>query len=506
MGKQKQKISRHFKRPEVLFLGSLLFIGILFTATNAGSNGKSSVIAEYSSGNYSNYSCDELKSMTAKGDYYAEAEYNKRCTSGEKQYTQEQTQETETTQSTSQYNCDELKAMKEKGLSLSAEQKDYYLKYCAGTPSTESCPDGYHKNSQGKCAADENTASPEDSKPAEKFCYKLQYVLSHENYTDAEKQKYDELCPNGEPVESVCAKLHKQIESGNLDLTVSDFNSEDVFKKLCTYQPKHDKQDNFCADLSAKIEEYSNQPDSQDYLLAKQKYTAYCEKNIPPAGYEDVVITDDNSKDNPFTDTEMCSLGGKAAFELYRRAVIGGFKDGTFKGDNPVNRAEAAKFLLLARYGKVDDAENNGRFSDISGKPWFIRYITKASELGIINGHPDGTYKPADGVSVAEFLKMLALTFDLETDLPYGYKDVPSDAWYAKYAGLAEKYNLFPGQVDTCSILDNSSTTSILDSSSTTSILDNTSLDPSHKLTRYEVAVAIYQFLVNRGFESLESM
>ena len=474
MGKQKQKISRHFKHPEVLFLGSLLFIGILFTAANIGTNGFSSVIAEYSSGNYSNYSCDELKSMTAKGDYYAETEYNKRCNTEEKDETQQQTEQTEETETTS--------------------------------GSKESCPDGYHKNYQGNCVTGENTARPEDSKPAEKFCYKLQYVLSHENFTDDEKQKYDELCPNGEPEESVCAKLHQQMENGDLDLAVADHSGEDVFKKLCTYQPKHDKQDDFCAKLLSRIEEYSNQPDSQDYLLAKQKYTAYCEKNIPPAGYEDVVIAEDSTQDNPFSDTKMCSLGGKAAFELYRRAVIGGFKDGTFKGGNPVNRAEAAKFLLLARFGKVDDAENNGRFSDISGKPWFIRYITKASELGIISGHPNGTFKPADGVSIAEFLKMLALTFDLETDLPYGYEDVPADAWYAKYAGLAEKYNLFPGQVGTCSILDNSSTTSILDSSSTTSILDNSSLDPSHKLTRYEVAVAIYQFLVNRGFESLGSM
>jgi len=68
---------------------------------------------------------------------------------------------------------------------------------------------------------------------------------------------------------------------------------------------------------------------------------------LPPAGYEDEVITRIDQFVNPFPDTDMLTLEGQAAAELYRRAIIGGYPDGEFKGFRLVNRAEAAKFLLL---------------------------------------------------------------------------------------------------------------------------------------------------------------
>lgn len=190
---------------------------------------------------------------------------------------------------------------------------------------------------------------------------------------------------------------------------------------------------------------------------------------IPPAGYEDEVLTNYDAYDNPFPDTNISDLSGKAAAELHRRAVIGGFPDGQFKGSRGVNRAEAAKFLLLARFGEIADSTNNGRFPDVLDQQWYTKFILHAANKGIIGGYPDGTFRPGNSVNTAEFLKMLALTFDLELNLPYSYKDVRSDSWFTAYAGIAQKYDLFPSRSDR--------------------------LLPEKKLTRKEVAVAIYQFL-----------
>jgi len=165
----------------------------------------------------------------------------------------------------------------------------------------------------------------------------------------------------------------------------------------------------------------------------------------------------------------MTTLEGKAAAELYRRAVIGGFPDGEFKGYREVNRAEAAKFLLLARYGDIEDVQNNGKFPDVLEGEWYVPFVVTAAELGIINGYPNGLFGPEYQVNTAEFLKMLTLTFGLEKNLDYDYKDVDPDEWYAKYAGVAEKYNIFPDR--------------------------GSYLYPAQDLTRNEVAVAIYQFL-----------
>ncbi len=194
--------------------------------------------------------------------------------------------------------------------------------------------------------------------------------------------------------------------------------------------------------------------------------------NIPPAGFEDEVIVNMTEYKNPFPDTNMDELSGRAAAELYRRAVLGGFPDGQFKGERPVNRAEAAKFLLLTKLKNIDEHMNNGRFPDVMEGQWYTKFVIKAANMGIINGHPGGHFKPADPVNTAEFLKMIANTFNLSVDLPYSYSDVSSTDWFAPYTGIAQKYNLFSHRTS--------------------------KLEPSRALTREEVAVAIYQFLQHR--------
>lgn len=147
---------------------------------------------------------------------------------------------------------------------------------------------------------------------------------------------------------------------------------------------------------------------------------------------------------NWFPDTDPQSETGKAANLLRDAKVISGYPDGAFRESNPVIRAEAAKFLLTARYGEFPQTGNSGKFWDVQDNEWYVRYVIGAANLSIINGYPDGTFRPAATVNTAEFLKMLVKTFDLETGLPYYSTDVPPNAWYARYVGIAELMNLFP--------------------------------------------------------------
>ncbi len=193
----------------------------------------------------------------------------------------------------------------------------------------------------------------------------------------------------------------------------------------------------------------------------------------PPAGYEDEVLTNIETYRNPFPDTSLHTLGGKAAAELHRRGILGGFPDGQFKGDRPVNRAEAAKFLLLARYGTVATVGNNGRFRDVKDGEWYVPYVVTAAQKGIIEGYGDGTFRPGQTVNTVEFLAMLARTFALTQPPRSTYTDVPADSWYVLLAGMAQQYTLFPSRT--------------------------TRLFPDRALTREDVAVAIYQYLQNRS-------
>ena len=75
-------------------------------------------------------------------------------------------------------------------------------------------------------------------------------------------------------------------------------------------------------------------------------------------------------------------------------------------------------------------------FSDVSGH-WAEEIIGWAASYGIVNGYPDGTFKPENPVSEAEFLVMLFRAFPHIT-IPQADG---GDPWHAPYYALAEQYN-----------------------------------------------------------------
>lgn len=224
-------------------------------------------------------------------------------------------------------------------------------------------------------------------------------------------------------------------------------------------------------------EEYENRPvyivprtDSEDKapvapLLDREKYFPLTQSEKEPAPAATSV----------FSDLTSVSLVGRAANNLATRGIIQGFPDGQFKANLPVNRAEAAKFLLNAASIQVSGVTRQPPvFWDTTSGAWYTPFIEGAAYRGIINGYHDGSFRPAQSVNTVEFLKMLSLTFGLQESLPYPYRDVPKDAWFERYAGIASFYDLFPGR-------------------------SMDMLYPERTVTREEIAVAIYNMLLKEN-------
>lgn len=183
------------------------------------------------------------------------------------------------------------------------------------------------------------------------------------------------------------------------------------------------------------------------------------------------------SEENPFSDTSLTSIEGRAAAYLQEQGVINGYADGTFKGDRVVNRAEVAKFLLLAKGYSASGQKNNGRFSDLKEGKWYVEFIVRAAELGILNGYGDGSFRPSDTVNTAEFIKMAVTTFGLSQNLDYSYGDVSDDHWFAPFVGAAQTYNFFPRR-------------------------NPKLLQPTRDMTRNEIAVAMYKLLTSETVQT----
>ena len=56
---------------------------------------------------------------------------------------------------------------------------------------------------------------------------------------------------------------------------------------------------------------------------------------------------------------------------------------------------------------------SNTSFSDVSQDAWYYDTVNKLSTLGIINGYPDGTFKPDNTLTRGEFIKMLAMVAEI---------------------------------------------------------------------------------------------
>ncbi|MDN4492475.1 5'-nucleotidase C-terminal domain-containing protein [Ureibacillus aquaedulcis] len=80
-------------------------------------------------------------------------------------------------------------------------------------------------------------------------------------------------------------------------------------------------------------------------------------------------------------------------------------------------------------------------FKDVSTSNTHYESILKLSELGIINGYKDGTYKPNADVTRGQVAQLLAKTLKLDTENPKdpGFKDVTkANSYYGAIAALKE--------------------------------------------------------------------
>jgi len=88
--------------------------------------------------------------------------------------------------------------------------------------------------------------------------------------------------------------------------------------------------------------------------------------------------------------------------------ILNGYPDGTFKPENSITRAEFTVIATkLANLDVSDIQSTELRFNDIAPEHWAKNFIILAYENGIISGYPDDTFKPDNNVTYQEALTIL---------------------------------------------------------------------------------------------------
>lgn len=113
------------------------------------------------------------------------------------------------------------------------------------------------------------------------------------------------------------------------------------------------------------------------------------------------------TKTNGYTDVASDAWYNTAVSAMTKAGIVDGYPDGTFRPDAPITRAEMAKIISL--FAKLDKSES--RFSDIAGH-WAEAYIKLAAGNGWIAGYPDGTFGPQRNITRAETATMINRVLD----------------------------------------------------------------------------------------------
>ena len=149
--------------------------------------------------------------------------------------------------------------------------------------------------------------------------------------------------------------------------------------------------------------------------------------------------------ENRYSDVNSSNWFNNAVSTLSNMGIIDGYPDGSFRPNAGITRAEFAKIAVSFFKDYVSETIGD-RFTDISGK-WYTTYINLAAELEIVNGYPDGTFRPQNKITRAEAMQIvnntLRRTPHKDHLLPERsmnmWPDNPRSAWY--YAAVQEATN-----------------------------------------------------------------
>jgi len=107
--------------------------------------------------------------------------------------------------------------------------------------------------------------------------------------------------------------------------------------------------------------------------------------------------------------------------KLVEMGIINGYPDGLFRPDSKITRAEFTKIIVSALHLELQ-ASPSPTFLDVGEDHWALKYIEAAAERGIVKGIGEGKFAPERNITRAEMATMIARALGLspeEGNIPF---------------------------------------------------------------------------------------
>lgn len=148
-----------------------------------------------------------------------------------------------------------------------------------------------------------------------------------------------------------------------------------------------------------------------------------------------------------FSDVPSSHPNAEAIGYVQSLGIVEGYADGTFRPDQPINRAEFVKILLGNDFSADErrmcfdfvpafEAGAMLTFMDVFPDDWFHPYVCVAHSRKMVQGYSDITFRPANNINFVEAAKIIVKpSFDFEM------VESDFDVWYQPYVEkLAEEH------------------------------------------------------------------
>ncbi len=122
-------------------------------------------------------------------------------------------------------------------------------------------------------------------------------------------------------------------------------------------------------------------------------------------------------------------------------------------------------------------AQSGSSFNDMSSNHWASASVDFLKGNGWITGYEDGSFRPDNNITRAEYAKLILNVFDIKEGGEANFNDVSNDAWYAPFVASAQANGIITG-------------------------IDG-SFFPERNLTRQDAAVIICRILGKSSAENL---
>ncbi|MFJ5791017.1 putative Ig domain-containing protein [Lysinibacillus sp. NPDC093197] len=128
--------------------------------------------------------------------------------------------------------------------------------------------------------------------------------------------------------------------------------------------------------------------------------------------------------------------------EIAALGIINGYPDGTFRPNEPILRKHIA--IMINRALDLKPIRENASFSDILPTHPYYEEIQLLQQAGIVDG-TNGQFKPDEFLTRAQLAKIIVIAFDFELGDESNFEDLSKNHWSYRYVAGLEKLGIVQG-------------------------------------------------------------